>query len=189
MVHDVKDFSAFQKYFEAGEADREKAGVLGYLLSRLDDGRVVIHFFAKDVKQVEAALNSPRMQEYFSREGAPDASLVWLTIDERVTVPASPPAGKTFSLFFKLKTSDLAAFEKSFESRSKVYAEQGVIGFGLHKSTSQGEVVILHFMGTDREKLAALPARPEFVELLGLAGGAGAAKPLLGEDLARQRPN
>jgi hypothetical protein len=187
VVHDVKDFDAFRKYFEEGEAERQKAGVLGYLLTRLADGRVVIHFFAKDVKQVEDALNSPRMQEYFSREGAPDASLVWLTVDQRVTVPASPPAANTFSLFFKLKTDDPAAFEKAFESRSAVYAEQGVIGVGLHRSTSQAGMIILHFMGTDRERLAALPARPEFVELLSLAGGAAAAKPMLGEDLARSR--
>lgn len=188
VVHDVKDFDAFRKYFEEGEAEREKAGVLGYLLSRLDDGRVVIHFFAKDVKQVEAAMNSPRMQEYFAREGAPDASLVWLTVDELVTIPASPPADKTFSLFLKLKTADAAGFEKAFESRSAVYAEQGVIGVGLHRSTAQDGIVILHFMGTEREKLAALPARPEFVELLALAGGSAGAKPLLGEDVARKRP-
>jgi hypothetical protein len=68
-----------------------------------------------------------------------------------------------------------------------VYAEQGVIGVGLHRSTSQPGMIILHFMGTDRERLAALPARPEFVELLSLAGGAAAAKPMLGEDLARSR--
>lgn len=188
VVHDIGDFDAFRKYFEEGEAEREKAGVLGYLLTRLDDGRVVIHFFAKDVKQVDEALKDPRLQEHLSRKGAPDASLVWLTLDERVTIPASPPGGKTYSLFFKLKTGDFAAFEKAFESRSKVYAEQGVIGVGLHHSTSQRDMVILHFMGTDREKLAALPARPEFVELLELAGGAAAAKPLLGEDVARKRP-
>lgn len=178
----------FRKYFEGGEAERQAAGMLGYLLSRLDDGRIVVHFFAKDVKQVEAALNSPKLQEYLSREGAPDASLVWVTVDERVTIPATPPSGKTFSLFFKLKTADLAAFEKAFDARAAVYAEQGVIGFGLHKSTSQEGMVILHFMGTDREKLAALPARAELIELLALAGGAATAKPLLGEDVARSRP-
>jgi quinol monooxygenase YgiN len=188
VVHHVGDFDAFRKFFEEGEEERTKAGVLGYLLSRLDDGRVVIHFFAKDVKQVAAALNSSRMQEYLSRKGAPDASLVWVTVDERVTIPPSPPAGQTWSLFFKLRTPDVAAFEKAFDGIAKVYAEQGVVGFGLHRSTSQEDIVILHFMGTDREKLAALSARPEFVELLGLAGGAAAAKPLLGEDLARKRP-
>jgi hypothetical protein len=188
VVHDVGDFEAFRKYFEEGEAERTKAGVLGYLLSRLDDGRVVIHFFAKEVKEVEAALNSPRMQEYLSRKGAPDASLVWVTTDKRVTIPASPPTGKTWSLFFKLKTPDVAAFQKTFDERSNVYAEQGVVGFGLHRSTSQEDMVILHFMGTDREKLAALPGRPELVELWSLADGAATAKPLIGEDLVRSRP-
>jgi hypothetical protein len=188
VVHDIKDFEVFRKYFEGGEAERQAAGVLGYLLSRLDDGRIVVHFFAKDVKEVEAALNSPKMQEYLSRDGAPDASLVWVTVDERVKIPKLPPQGKTYSLFFRLKTPDVAAFEKAFDARSAVFAEQGVIGAGLHESTSQAGMIVLHFMGTDREKLAALPARPEFVELLSLAGGAAAAKPLLGEDLARSRP-
>jgi len=188
VVHDVGDFEAFRKYFEEGEAERAKAGVLGYLLSRLNDGRVVIHFFAKDVKEVEAALNSPRMQEHLSRKGAPDASLVWVTVDERVTIPASPPTGKTWSLFFKLKTPDVAKFTKAFEDLSKVYPEQGVIGAGLHRSTSQEDVVIVHFMGTDREKLSALATQPEFIELIGLAGGPAAPTGLFGEDLARSRP-
>jgi quinol monooxygenase YgiN len=188
VVHEIEDFEAFKKYLDEGADARAKAGVLGYLLSRLDDGRLVIHFFAKDVKTVEAALNSPDMQAYLSRKGAPDASLVWLALDERVTIPASPPTEKTWSLYYKLKTADFAAFERAFDERSRVYTEQGVIGVGLHRSTAQNDVLILHFMGTDRDKLAALPKRPEFVELLALAGGEKAPAPLLGEDLVRNRP-
>src|SRR5262245_35569167 len=82
VVHDVSDFDAFRKYLDEGASDRAQAGVKGYLLTRLDDGRIVIHFFAENVDQVNAALNSERMQSYLSRKGAPDASLVWLAKDE-----------------------------------------------------------------------------------------------------------
>jgi len=185
FVHEVKDFDAFKKYLDEGEAERKQMGVLGYILTRLDDGRIVIHFFAHDLKQVDAALKSDRMQDYFDREGAPDSSLVWLVRDESVAAPAASPQEKTFSLFFKLKTNDFAAFKQAFDGRASVYTEQSVVAYGLHRSTVQDDMIILHFVGTDRAKLAALPARPEFAEVLSLAGGASGAKPLLGEDVAR----
>ncbi|HEX6764698.1 MAG TPA: hypothetical protein VF103_04455 [Polyangiaceae bacterium] len=188
VVHEIQDFDAFKKYLDEGAAEREKAGVKGYLLTKLDDGRVVVHFFAEKLAEVKAALDSPELQRYLNRAGAPEASLVWLASDEVVRVPASPPTGKTYSLFYKLKTADFAAFKRAFEGRFAVYAEQGVIAEGLHRSVSNDDMLFVHFVGTDREKLAALQKRPEFVELLALAGGADAAKPLLGEDVARSRP-
>ncbi|HEX6275924.1 MAG TPA: hypothetical protein VFZ53_22940 [Polyangiaceae bacterium] len=187
VVHEVKDFEAFKTYLEQGQEERDQMGVLGYILTRLDDGRVVIHFFAHDLTQVDNALKSERMQNYFEREGAPDSSLVWLVRDEAVGLPARPLQGKTFSLFFKLKTPDFAAFKQAFDERTAVYTEQSVIAYGVHRSTVQDDMVILHFVGTDHDKLGALPARSEFVEVLALAGGPESAKPLLGEDVVRVR--
>jgi hypothetical protein len=187
VVHQVKDFDAFKKFLDEGEAERKAMNVFGHILTRLDDGRVVIHFFAHDIKEVDAALRSPRMDDYFKREGAPDASLVWLVRDEVVAAPARPIEGKTFSLFFKLKTSDFAAFKKSFEGHASVYAEQGVVAYGLHRSTAQDETVILHFVGTDHDRLAALATRPELVDMLWEGGAANTTKLLLGEDVARSR--
>jgi hypothetical protein len=68
-----------------------------------------------------------------------------------------------------------------------VFAEQGVIGEGLHH-TIEGDVAILHFVGTARDKLEALPRRSEFVELLKQAMIKGDPKPLVGVDTARSRP-
>jgi hypothetical protein len=185
VVHEVKDFDAFKKFLDEGEAERKQMNVFGHILTRLDDGRVVVHFFAHDIKEVDAALKSPRMEDYFQREGAPDSSLVWLVRDEVVVAPARPLEGRTFSLFLKLKTTDFATFKKSFEDHASVYAEQGVVAYGLHRSTVQDETIILHFVGTDHDKLGALATRPELVELLRSGGGATASKPLLGEDVAR----
>jgi len=188
VVHEIGDFDAFQKFFEEGAPEREKAGVKGYLLSRLDDGRIVIHFFADDERTVEEALKSPNLEEHLGRKGAPDASLVWLTRDVSVTVPAAPPTGETFSLYLKLKVGDFAALERGFEERAQVFAEQGVIAKGLHQSTSSAEIAILHFMGTARDKLEALLKQKEFVELLAQAKNAGEVKGLVGVDRARHRP-
>jgi len=187
-VHEMSDYDAFQKFFEEGAPEREKAGVKGYLLSRLDDGRVVIHFFADDVATVEEALKAPNLEEYLGRKGAPEASLVWLTRDVNVTIPAVPPTGETYSLYLKLKVGDFAALEHGFEERSAVFAEQGVIARGLHQSTSSAEIAVLHFMGTARDKLEALLKRKEFVELLSQAKSQGEVKGLVGVDRARHRP-
>jgi len=187
VVHEMSDFDAFQKFFEEGAPEREKAGVKGYLLSRLDDGRVVIHFFADELRVVDEALKSPKLQEYLGRKGAPEASLVWITRDVYVTVPAAPPTGETYSLYLKLKVGDFAALERGFAARAPVFAEQGVIGRGLHQSTTSEEIAILHFMGTARDKLEALLKRKEFVELLSQAKSQGEVKGLIGVDRARHR--
>jgi len=188
VVHMMSDFDAFKKYFEEGAAEREKAGIKGYLLSRLDDGTVVIHLFADDLEKVQNALNSPDLERYLDRKGAPETSLVWLTKNAVVKVPAAPPTGQTYSLYLKLHVGDFAALERGFEARHAVFAEQGVVGEGLHRSTDRENIAILHFMGTAKDKLEALPKRPEFVELLKQAKVDGEVKPLIGVDLARNRP-
>jgi hypothetical protein len=188
VVHMMSDYEAFKKYFEAGAEDRAKAGVKGYLLTRLDDGSVVIHFFADDVATVQNALKSPEMEQYLNRKGAPETSLVWLTRDVDVKLPATPPPGETYSLFLRVKVADFAALERAFRERHAVFAEQGVIAEGLHRSTDTEDLAVLHFMGTARDKLAALPKRKEFVELLTQAKVQGEVKPLVGVDVARSRP-
>ena len=188
VVHMMSDYDAFKKYFEAGAEDRAKAGVKGYLLTRLDDGSVVIHFFADDVATVQNALKAPEMEKFIDRKGAPETSLVWLTRDVDVKLPATPPTGETYSLFLRVKVADFAALERAFRERHAVFAEQGVIAEGLHRSTDTEDLAVLHFMGTARDKLAALPKRKEFVELLTQAKVQGEVKPLVGVDVARNRP-
>jgi hypothetical protein len=188
VVHMMSDFDAFKKYFEDGAADRARAGVKGYLLSKLDDGRVVIHFFADDVDTIDAAMKAPEMQKFLDREGAPETSLVWLTRDVLVKVPPAPPAGETYSLYLKLKVGDFGALESGFRERSATFAEHGVIAEGLHQSTANDSIAILHFVGTAKDELEALPKRKEFTELMALAKNAEDLKPLVGKDVARDRP-
>jgi len=188
VVHMMSDFEAFRKYFEDGAAERANAGVNGYLLTKLDDDRVVIHFFADDVAVVEEALRSPDMQKFLDRKGSPETSLLWLTRDVVLNAPATPPAGDTYSLYLKLKVADFAALERGFRERHAVFAEQGVVAEGLHRSTANESIAVLHFVGTAKDKLEALPKRKEFVELLAQAKNEEDAKPLVGKDVARDRP-
>jgi hypothetical protein len=189
VVHLISDFDTFKKYFDEGAAERAKLGVKGHLLTRLDGDRVVIHFVADNVDQAQEALRSPRLQAFFDRAGAPETSLIWVTKNVVLDVPASPPTGETFSLFLKVKVTDFAALKSDFEKRRSVFAEQGVIGEGLHQSTVGDDIAILHFVGTAKDKLEALPKRPEFVELLKHAGVKDEVKPLVGVDVERSRPN
>jgi hypothetical protein len=189
VVHLMSDFDAFKGYFEAGAEDRAKAGVKGHLLTKLDDGRAVVHFFADDAAVVEEALRSPDMQKYLSREGAPETSVIWLTRDVVVKAPATPPAGETYSLYLKLKTANLPALEGELRQRgAKILAEQGVVAYGLHQSTVDETIAILHVVGTARDKLVALPERKEFRELVLVGKSQIDSRPLLGLDVARARP-
>ncbi|HEY0462911.1 MAG TPA: hypothetical protein VGC79_01825 [Polyangiaceae bacterium] len=185
----MSDFEAFKKYFDDGEVARDKAGIKGHLLTRLDDGRVVVHLFADDAAKVEDALKSPQMEAYLDRKGAPESSLVWFTQNELVKLPATPPTGQTFSLYLKLRVTDFAALARGFERDIPWFSEQGVIAEGLHRSTSKEDIAILHLVGNSREKLDALPKRAEFVQLLASAGSQDELKPLVGLDVSRNRPH
>lgn len=188
VMHFLKDFEGFKKFFEKGAPDRAKAGVKGYLLTKLDDGRIVIHLFADDVATVEAALSSPDMQKYLDRKGAPESSLLLLMKDVSVKLPATPPTGTTYSLYVRLNVEDFAALERGFGERSALFAEHGVIGQGLHRSTSAEGVAILHFVGTAKDKLAALAKRKEFTEMITAAKNKLEVKPVIGVDVLRDRP-
>jgi len=189
VVHLMSDFDGFRKYFEAGASARALAGVKGHLLTRLDDGRVVVHLFADDAEKVQEALKSPEMERYLDRKGTPESSLVWLTENELVKLPETPPAGDTFSLFLKLRVTDFAVLEQGFKESAPLYAEHEVIGEGLHRSTSKEDIAILHFVGTSRAKLETLAKSREFAELLARAGSQEEPKPLLGVDVSRSRPS
>jgi hypothetical protein len=187
VVHTVSDLDAFEKFFESGAAMREAGSVNGYLLSKLDDGRVIVHLFAEDLLKVQGAMNSDEMQSYLRKAGAPDASLVWVTRDVSVALPTTPPAGKTFSLYYKLQVRDFEAFKKAFEERDALYATHGVIGRGLHQTSSE-KVVVLHFVAPTRDQLEELRKDPGFGPLFALAAPEGTGKPMLAEDLLRSRP-
>ena len=188
VVHLMSDFDAFKKYFEEGTAARTKAGIQGHLLSRLDDGRVVVHLFADDAAKVEQELASPELEKYLDRKGSPESSLVWVTQNELVKAPRTPPTAQTYSLFLKVHVTDFAALAQGFERDLPLFAEHDVIAEGLHRSTRKDDIAILHFVGTSREKLDALPKRPEFIQLLSSAGSKDELKPLVGIDLLRSRP-
>jgi hypothetical protein len=187
VVHLMSDFDAFKQYFDEGAAARTQAGIKGHLLTRLDDGRVVVHLFADDVVKVQGVLRSPQMERYLERKGGPESSLLWLTENQFVKVPATAPDVPTFSLFLKLRVTDFAALKKGFQENLPLFAEHAVIGQGLHQSFAR-DLVILHFMGTSREKLDALVKRPEFAQLLVHAGSQDELKPLVGVDVSRSRP-
>ena len=187
VVHLMSDFDAFKKYFEEGEAARTQAGIKGHLLTRLDDGRVVVHLFADDVQRVQNVLRSPDMERYLNRKGAPESSLLWVTENEIIKVPATPPNVPTFSLYLKLRLTDFAALEKGFKENQPLFAAHDVIGEGLHKSFDR-DVAILHLMGTSHDKLEALAKRAEFAEFLAHAGSQPEVKALIGADISRSRP-
>jgi hypothetical protein len=189
VVHLMSDFDAFKKYFEDGAGARAQAGIKGHLLTRLDDGRVVVHLFADDADKVQEALKSPEMERYLDRKGAPESSLIWLTENELVKIPATPPSAPTFSLYLKLRVSDFAALAGAFKQDLPLFTEHEVIGEGLHRSTNKQDIAILHFMGTSREKLETLVKRKEFAELLAHAGSQEEVKPLIGADVSRSRPD
>lgn len=189
VVHLMNDFDGFRKYFEGGASARAQAGIKGHLLTRLDDGRAVVHLFADDAEKVRAALESPEMERYIDRKGAPESSLVWLTENELVKLPEVPPTGETFSLFLKLRVTDFTALEQGFKQNAPLYALHEVIGEGLHRSTSKEDIAILHFVGTSRAKLETLAASRELADLLSRAGSQEGPKPLLGVDVSRSRPS
>jgi hypothetical protein len=187
VAHIVSDFAAFQKFFDEGAPDREKVGVKGHVLTKLDDGRVVVHLFANDLDALKLTLASPRMQEYLGRSGSPDASLVWLAYDELLKLPAQAPSGQTFSLFYKLRMTDLPALRRGFINLQPLFTQQGVIASGLHHSVEQSDLVFLHFVGTARDKLEALTKDPNFLEWLASRGTTDPPQSLIGEDVSRSR--
>jgi hypothetical protein len=187
VAHQVSDFDGFRKFFEEGAGEREKAGVKGHLLTRLDDGQAVAHLFADDLEVVKMTFDSPKLKEYFDRSGHPDATFYWLAYDELVKVWEKPPAVPTFSLYVKLSAADLPALRDGFVKLQPVFAEQSVIASGLHHSIAQADLFFLHFVGTDHEQLGALTKRAEFEEWLKKSGTAGAPQSFLGADLSRSR--
>lgn len=187
VAHQVTDFEAFKKFFEDGSPERDRAGVKGHVVTRLDDGRVVVHLFGGDLDALKMTFESPQVRQYLDRTGGPDRSFAWLAYDELVKLPATPPSGQTFSLFVRLRMLDLAPLRRGFVDLQPLFTDHRVVASGLHHSVDQSDLVFLHLVGTDRGKLEALTKRPEFIAWLDTRGTTEPPQTFLGEDVSRSR--
>lgn len=182
VVHQIDDFAAFESFLERTAPRRQELGVRGKLVSRAENGshRVLVHYVADALDRIEAFLKSPELDEYLNQPGASESALVWLARDIELSVPPSPPAN-SYSLLTKAPVRDFEAWRADFDGIRPALPEYSVVAYGVHQTTADPNVVILHLVGTDRTQLENL-----YAERIGPsleAAGAPKKPPIIAHDV------
>lgn len=175
VVHQVPDFDAYVRQFEKNQGIRDQAGVSRAILARLADDpkRVAVHFSVGSLGAVKAFLNSHDYERLVAEDRATDSTLLWITTDELVELPAEIMPGSV-SLYEKFPVRDRECLVRALAGgQSELYAE-GLLGFSLHALANDAEATILHLIAADRPTVERIASGRQ---LTGLLDGCGAKNP------------
>lgn len=181
VVHHAPDFSAYLEQFARNEEARSKAGVTRAIVLRLSDDptRVGVHFSAGSRQSVDAFLKSADFDRLVESNEATDSTLLWVAVDELDELPATVSAGSA-SLFKKFPVRDVECVVTGLISSQSQLQEQGLLGFSLHRTESDGQTVILHLVATDPAKAEQVYGGEVLSSLLKSCGAEKLEKPVIG---------
>lgn len=174
VVHQVPDWDAYRKQFERNAPARDSAGVTRVILSRLADDphRVGLHFSAGSLDSVHKFLKSSEYARLADADRATESTLLWIAADELDELPSAIAAGSA-SLFKKFEVRDVDCVSSGLAAASTGLHEDGLLGFSLHRTENNSQVVILHLVAADRNAVEEVYTGPRLKPLL---TGCGAQK-------------
>lgn len=147
MVHQVQDFDAYLQQFKANAQVRAEAGVRRFVMARLADGRVALHFSAGSLQSVQDFLQHEYLK-LVEADQATDSTLIWTTTDDLDELPAEVPPGSV-SLFKKFPLTNTDCAVRALIQAQPALSAQGVLGFSLHHSSTDTDVAIVHLLARD----------------------------------------
>ncbi len=147
VVHQVPDFDAYLKQFKDNAEVRAAAGVRRFVMARLADGRVALHFSAGSLQSVQDFLDHQYLN-LVQADRATDSTLIWTTTDDLDELPAEVPPGSV-SLFKKFLLTDADCGIRALIQAQPALRAQGVLGFSLHHSSTDADVAIIHVLARD----------------------------------------
>jgi hypothetical protein len=147
VVHQVPDFDAYLKQFKDNTEARAAAGVRRFIMARLADGRVALHFSAGSLKSVQDFLDHQYLT-LVEADRATDSTLIWTTTDDLDELPTEVAPGSV-SLFKKFLLTDTDCGVRALIKAQSALSAQGILGFSLHHSSTDADVAILHVLARD----------------------------------------
>lgn len=178
-MHQVRDFAAYIQQFNGNAEVRAEAGVRSFVMARLADGRVALHFSAGSLQSVQDFLEHEYLK-LVEADQATDSTLIWITTDDLDELPAEVVPGSV-SLFKKFSLTDTDCAVRALIQAQPTLRAQGVLGFSLHHSSTDSDVAIIHLLARDASVGQSAFAK-DLPSALTPCGGSDLAQPILADN-------
>lgn len=176
VTHKVKDFAAWKPVFDADEAARKGAGVVGHglMVDTTNPKNVSLWLGTADLAALETWSASPELKAKM-KEGGVVGKPTTMSINHAA---ASPPSGKMFKYgaMIDLKVKDYAAFKTSFDAGEQLRTDNAVGAWAIGQDPKDPNHVTLWLESDDKDKLAAFVKSKELKAQQKEGGIKGAAK-------------
>lgn len=176
VTHKVKDFDAWKTVFDAHQAARKDAGILGHGLMRdaSNDKIVTLWLPATDEAKLKAFLASKELKDRMKEAGVQGKPETVITKPN--TMKMDPAKKVPFAAMVKVTVKDFEAFKTAFVAGEEARTTAGVVGYGIAQDTANPNAVHLYLQGEDVEKLKGYVQSPDTKKAWKEAGVKGAAK-------------
>ena len=173
VTHEVRDYAAWKKAFDAHAPSRRKCGIVATHVNRSAENENLITLYL-------AGTTASGLKEFFSSEdlkttmqnagvvSAPEIKLVKPVED--LTVKTGTFAGAIVAH----RVSDFAAWKPAFDAHAATRAAAGIVGHAVNRSETDPNLVIIYLQAKSLDALKAFASSPDLKETMTRAGVVGA---------------
>jgi quinol monooxygenase YgiN len=173
VSHTVSNFDHWKRVFDADQAARKSAGLLGHHINRGadDPNRLAVYLPATDRARAEAFLANPDLNATMSRAGVTSVpDVAWVQPMEAKYIADRPVAAAMISH----EVDDYAGWKKVYDSVAAARQKAGIIGAAVNRRLDNPNHVLVYHQAETKAQLEAFFASAELKAAMKQAGVKGA---------------
>jgi quinol monooxygenase YgiN len=186
---EVEDFSAWKRGFDESAAGLREAGIRFVTVSRDrdDERRAIVHAVSRDLAALRAYASSDAMKAAMAGSGVVGEPEIWFVENVEIASPRAEVEGPLAGAVARFEVADFDEWKQRFDDAADARAEAGVVAHGVHRVPGDPRAVVVHYIGTDSERLEEIVGSPEAERAAKEAGQTGPAETWFGTALEPRR--
>ena len=167
--HTVADFDRWYAAFNADEAHRKAAGMLGHHINRGRDNPndLSVYIAASDLAKAQAFATSPTLKATMEAAGVTSApQVMWMTpVSQNLVWDRTLP-----SMMVTHTVADFAAWQIGYTHAESVRQHGGIVGHAVNRSIANPNEVTVYHQAETEDAIAAFAANPDHKAAMHAAG-------------------
>lgn len=180
VAHEVEDFDAWKRAFDAHSGARKDASAIWHSISReVDDpNRVYVHLVGTELAKLQDFASSDELARVMAEAGIKGEPELWLTNDVASSLQQTKIEGETYSLFVIHEVEDFDRWKPGYDADEAARKDAaGVLGASVARAVDASNRVVLHFVVGDARRAVEALTSDEMKQSAAQAGVKG--EPLL----------
>jgi hypothetical protein len=173
VTHEVEDFAAWKRAFDAHAPARRTAGITAAHVNRHADApaRLSVYLAGNDAAKLDAFLSSSDLMQTMRNagvKGPPHIATITPVEDRTVKDRALP------GLIIRHEVKDFAAWKQGFDGHATARTAAGIVGHAVNRSAKAPNVVVVYLQAESLEALRGFVGAADLKQAMSAAGVVGA---------------